>query len=690
MEDKIFKLSVYKKILSFSRPYMLVFIAALILSVLIVALELSVPVITRTIVDNHITARYYIIDSEKSDIPVSKFSSKARQLDETRFVIRHDHSNYIDSKSLSSLKNDGALSDKLYFLTESNEKIESAAIEGLRFIGNYAMLPVKRLDSLSREDLLLLRGRDLKTVVRLGSLILVFIVLSFGMTYAEVIMVTYGGQRVIHDIRMALYRHVTRLPMKYFDTHKSGQLVTRLTNDINNIEEFFSAVFINIFKDIFIITGIISVLLVLDLRLGLVALALMPLIIAVSMAFRMKMRQSFRRVRETLSVVNSRLGETITGISMIQLFNRQEKYQDKFAGDNHLYYKASTAQVFINSIFNPLISIIRFAGIGVIVFTGSHFVIGGALSLGTLIVFISYLEKFFQPIQDIAEKINIMQSAMASSERIFTLMEEEAEKDADSQITFEELMDKESDYFIEFDNVSFGYGDEPVLQNFSLKLKQGESVALVGHTGCGKTTVISLLSKLYTIQAGAIRINGVNIDNIPLSVLRKILGVVQQDVTLFSDTVRKNILLDIDNENALDKVCEYTNCSRFIAKLPEGYDTVLSEEGMSLSFGERQLISFARVMAYDPAVFVLDEATSNIDTETELLIQDALNRILMNRTSIVIAHRLSTIKHCDRIIVMSHGKIIEEGTHSALLEQRGIYHRLYLLQYKKHLEKSDI
>jgi len=280
-----------------------------------------------------------------------------------------------------------------------------------------------------------------------------------------------------------------------------------------------------------------------------------------------------------------------------------------------------------------------------------------------------------------------MQSAMASSERIFSLLDEGTEYDTDSTLTYDDLMSRSSEYFIEFDNVTFGYSDnEPVLKNFSMKVRRGESVALVGHTGCGKTTTISLLSRLYSVTTGEIRVQGIPVNTIPLAVLRQVLGVVQQDVTLFSDTIQKNILLSADGGTEyLDQVCEYTNCSRFICNLPDGYDTVLSEEGMSLSFGQRQLISFARVIAYDPDVFILDEATSNIDTETELLIQDALNRILENKTSIVIAHRLSTIKHCDRIIVMRHGEIIEQGKHDSLIEKQGTYYRLYKLQYENIL-----
>ncbi|MFW5808726.1 MAG: ABC transporter ATP-binding protein, partial [Spirochaetota bacterium] len=561
---------------------------------------------------------------------------------------------------------------------------DPAAYVGLQRHGRFGIMPVKMLDSLPHHMLVKLRRDDLRAVAVLGSVIILCIVLSFGLTYAGVILVTSGGQNVIHDMRMALYSHVSMLPMRYFDTHKSGKIVTRLTNDINNIEEFFTAVFINIFKDIFILTGIISVLIVLNPRLGGVTLLLMPVIIAVSLGFRVRMRRAFRRVREALASVNARLSETITGATVIQQFNRQDRYNEKFVSDNNAYFKASENQVFVNSLFNPIISFIRFAGLGIIVYIGSRFVIGGALSLGTLIVFISYLEKFFQPIQDIAEKINIMQSAMASSERIFDLLDEPEEPDADPALTFEKLMSRESEYLIEFDNVTFAYNDdEPVLKNFTLKICHGESVALVGHTGCGKTTVISLLSRLYPVENGTIRIQGVDIRTVPLAVLRRAIGVVQQDVTLFSDTVRRNILLGRSESSAeLDTVCEYTNCSGFIEKLPDGFDTVLSEEGMSLSFGERQLISFARVISYDPDIFVLDEATSNIDTETEILIQDTLNRILENKTSIVIAHRLSTIKHCDRIVVMHHGEIIEQGTHTELLNRRETYYRLYLLQYR--------
>jgi ATP-binding cassette subfamily B multidrug efflux pump len=692
VEGEIFKAGLFSKMLRFAKPYKFYFLGALLLAILGVSFELTVPIITSHIVDTNITARYHIIESEKYTYLADEKNSPFIKLSQNVIALRHDKLERVTKATLEKLKKDGEYSEELYFITKTTTEILNTPPALSQRVGGWTVVRIEDLDKLTRSEIVILRKTDLIQVVYLGLVIIALIVFSFILTYIEILLITHAGQSVIHDMRIALYSHVVHLPMKYFDTHKSGKTVTRLTNDINNIEEFFTSVFITIFKDITILTGIVSVLLILDFKLGLVTLLLLPLMIVISMLFRMRMRKSFRQMREAQSTVNARISETITGMNIIQLYNREKIYNRKFKNDSHTFLNAAKGQVQINSFFNMLISFVRFSGMGIIIYFGSRFVVGGALSLGTLIIFISYLEKFFQPIQDIAEKINIMQNAMASSERIFQLFDEKIEENPVSNtITFEDLVEKESEYFIEFQNVTFSYvKGETVLKNFSLQIKKGESVALVGHTGCGKTTVISLLSNLYKIEEGRILINGVDLARIPLEVLRKLLGVVQQDVTLFSDTVKSNILLGLDDEQGLlSTVCDYTNCTNFIAKLPQGYDTVLSEEGMSLSFGERQLISFARVIAYDPSIFVLDEATSNIDTETELLIQDTLTRILENRTSIVIAHRLSTIKHCNRIIVMKQGEIIEKGTHLELLAREGYYYRLYLLQYKNQLESNN-
>jgi len=407
------------------------------------------------------------------------------------------------------------------------------------------------------------------------------------------------------------------------------------------------------------------------------------------------MRKAYRKVRTAIARINAMLSENISGMDVIQLFNREKKNYEKFSEQSHIYFLALHKQMFLNAIFGPCMHLLRLLSVALILFSGSKFIMMGALSAGTLVAFLAYIEKFFRPIQDISEKINLMQSAMASSERIFKLLDANTEEDNHHEGVVDvstEIPSKVKGE-IEFKNVWFAYeGDNWILQDFCLKIKPGEKFALVGPTGAGKTSVINILNRFYPIQKGTITIDGIDIMNIPLNALRKYIGVVQQDVFLFSGTVKDNIMLnksETAKEGELREVATYTNAYDFISKLPNKFDTELKEGGASISTGQKQLVSFSRVLAYNPQILVLDEATSNIDTETEILIQDALNKLMEDRTSIIVAHRLSTIQHCDKIVVLQKGIIKEIGSHQELLENRGIYYNLYLLQYRDQLKVEE-
>ncbi|MDA3900941.1 MAG: ABC transporter ATP-binding protein [Spirochaetes bacterium] len=682
----------YKKILFFVKPYRLFFVAALLFSVITVVCELAVPVLTRTAIDTYIGKRYYLVPSdEATGTPVTDYGDTVITLSSGELLINYGSISELSvNHRMQLLANEENM--KLYYLVHKS-MYEGKVTDDLIEKDDYFLIEFDRLRSLPREFVANLRANDIRMIVIIFLVVMGLTIVNFIFAYSEMIAITWASNHVIHDIRMKLFKSVIDLPITYFENHKTGKTVTRLTNDVENIQEFFAAVFINIIKDVAIIAGIIGVLIYIDRRLGLVTLAMLPLVAIISAVFRKKMRDSFARVREALAVVNGRLSETLSGIAIIQIFIRQKEFQKKFVADSKVYRKSSARQVFINSVFTPLISMIRYCGMGLIIYLGANDVARGIISLGTLVIFIAYLEKFFRPIQDIAEKIHIVQSALASADRIFPLMEEEPEYDNTTITSCEELLQKKAEHFVEFDNVWFAYrGEEWVLKDFSFTIAHGEVVALVGETGCGKSTVINLLSRLYGIQHGDIYINGINIRLISKKVLRKFIGVVQQNVTLFSDTVKYNILLgaDASERRSFEDVCNYTNCSSFIDRLPQKAQTVLSEDGRSLSFGERQLISFARIVAYNPQIFVLDEATSNIDSETEIAIQDALVKILKEKSSIVIAHRLSTIRHSDKIIVIDKGRIIESGSHTELIALKKNYYRLYVLQYKEHLAAEDI
>lgn len=695
MKKTFFDRDIYFRIISFARPHLVLFFFSLVLALLTVFFELAIPVLTRHVIDNYITIKYHKISmSENLKEEVYTGVDGVVMTGSGSIYVRSSTVNNLSKEALAIIRSEDLLSDEFYYLSTATGAERLALTSSFcKIDGDYTVVPIAKVKELSREERNILRRDDLNYVIKFGWMVLVFVVLNFFSTYGEILLVSYAGGKVIHGMRMALYNKVVNMPMSYFDNEMGGKIVTRLTNDIANVEEFFNAVFVNIFKDVLLLSGILGVLLFIDLRLGFFTLLLVPVVVFVSMTFRIRMRDAFRKVRETLSLVNSRLSETINGMNVIQIFNREKEYDRRFRQDNHDYYRASVFQVMVNAIFNPVISFIRFTGMGIVIYLGAKEVLAGMISLGTLVVFISYLEKFFQPIQDIAEKINIMQSAMASSERIFALMDEEKEVDREGNLfTPNDIIDSHNDAYIQFKDVSFSYnGVDQVFSDFNLTIKQGESVALVGATGCGKTTIINLLSRMYLIDRGAITIKGVNINDIPKKKLRSLIGVVQQNVTLFADTVANNILLGKDLKNdRLEAICRESNCLPFIKKLSQGADTVLSEGGMSISFGERQLVSFARILVYDPEIFILDEATANIDIHTEQLIQETLDRILKKKTSIVVAHRLSTIQHCDRIIVMDKGCIVEQGSHSELLAKKGRYYRLYLLQYKEHIDDEDL
>ena len=506
---------------------------------------------------------------------------------------------------------------------------------------------------------------------------------GFFFNYLQVYLLSYVGQRVIHNMRTTLYDKVMHLPLSFFDKNPTGRLVTRLTNDMENLNELYTSVLVSFFKDVFLLGGIIIMMIRLDLKVSLMVFITIPIIVWVSIVFRKKSRKAYRLVRTRLAVINSSLSENISGMRIIQIFAQEERKKEEFSKYNEAHLDASMKELFIFAIFRPSMDLIYSFGLALLIWFAGGAVLKGQMPFGVLFAFINYLEQFFHPIYDLSEKFNIMQSAMASSERIFQLMDETISSDSRNEASTEypEITGK-----IEFENVWFSYtGDEDwVLRDVSFVINPGETVAFVGSTGSGKTTIISLIARLYEIQKGRILIDSVDIKDIPVSHLRNQISAVLQDVFLFTGDIKSNIRLDNDeiSDEKIEAVAKFVNADRFINKLPKAYDANVEENGATFSSGERQLLAFARALAYEPKILILDEATSNIDTQTELLIQDAITRVIQNRTTIVVAHRLSTIQHADNIIVLHKGKIREMGRHDELLSQKGIYHNLYLLQYK--------
>lgn len=511
---------------------------------------------------------------------------------------------------------------------------------------------------------------------------LLTIIAGFVFNYLQVYLLFYTGQKIIYNMRQELFSHLLRLSLSFFDKNPVGRLVTRVTNDMENLNEMYTAVLVNLFKDIFLLLGIIVIMLKMNWQVALVSFSVIPLIVLSAALFRKESRKAYRLVRVKLAKINATLSENISGMKIIQIFNRENFKYDEFVGINSEHKKASMRELFVFAVFRPSMDLIYSLALALLIWYGGGKVLRGLLPFGVLFAFVNYIDQFFKPINDLSEKFNILQSAMASAERIFLLLDqEETIKNPGNPISIDKIEGK-----IEFKNVWFAYeGENWVLKDVSFTINPGETAAFVGATGAGKTSIINLITRLYDIQKGEILIDGKNIKEVDKYELRSKVGVVLQDVFLFTGDIKGNIRLnneEITDEKLLE-VSRFVNADGFIENLPQKYEEKVMERGATFSSGQRQLLAFARALAFDPSILVLDEATSNIDTETELLIQDTIKKLIKDRTTIVIAHRLSTIQHADNIIVMHKGQVREMGKHQELLDKKGMYYDLYLLQYKE-------
>lgn len=493
------------------------------------------------------------------------------------------------------------------------------------------------------------------------------------------------GQKVMMDLRMELFSHIQTLPVSFFDKNPVGRLVTRLTNDIAAIGELFSAGIIVVIGDVFIIVGIIVTMFLLNVKLALVALCVLPAMFAISIFFSRKIKIAFREIKRKLAHINSYLNENITGMETIQLFNREKKNYETFDSVNKDYLHEQVRYVRYYAIFQPALNIMNALSVALILWYGAIRYFSNDLTLGILVAFFAYIQGIFDPIRDIVEKYNIFQGAVASTERVFGLMKESPENDYDKLTFSKGKALQKVEGRVEFKDVWFTYNNSDyVLKGLSFKIEAGQSLAIVGATGSGKTSVTNVLTRLYEIDKGAVLLDNRNIQNINKTQLRQIVGMISQDIFLFSGTIRDNISLfnSISDKRILETINEL-GLTHFINRMPYGLDTKVAERGLNLSAGERQFISFARILTYDPDILILDEATSNIDPVSEILIQDAIHKITEDRSSIIISHRLSTILNCDHILVLKHGEKVEEGTHETLMRTKGLYSQLYKLYLRK-------
>ena len=530
-------------------------------------------------------------------------------------------------------------------------------------------------------------ARDTGMLTTLAGLYFAALLLEFLADYGQALLTTLIGQRVMYDLRLAVFGHLQRLSITYYDTHPVGRLMTRVTGDIETLNELFSAGLVTIFGDLFTLAAIMALMLATDWRLALVAFAVIPLVWLTATVFRRQVREAFRDIRTRLARLNSFLQEHLSGMRLVQLFSREAAAARKFDDLNRDHLAAHLRSITVYAVFFPVIEVLTAVALALLLYYGGLRAISGTLTVGVLAAFIQLTRRFFQPLQDLSEKVNLFQAAMASSERVFQLLDEPvAVREAARPTPLANPVRGE----LRFEGVWFRYSETGpwVLRDVSFTAAPGRTVALVGHTGAGKSTIISLLLRFYDPVEGRITVDGVDIRELSMATLRGLIGFVQQDLFLFTGDILHNLTLDapITPEQAA-LAAGRVGADRFIARLPEGYGHVLGERGRSLSVGERQLLSFARALARDPRILVLDEATSSVDAEGEALIQAALGELMAGRTSVIVAHRLSTILHADEILVLHHGEVRERGTHRALLAQRGLYERLYQLQLRGDEER---
>ena len=663
-----------KRLLTYLKPHKKTMFAATLLVLLIIVVELYRPIIIGDAIDKYINGYYqpYMICQE--DTPGSvpyKDLYLTRQLEEAA-KLQGDCGVGLNVNTFYQI----ILYEDRYYMAEelTYEESQFLAEADAQALSEY----VKSATLLNKEDLKALRHYDFTGVLWAAGLYLFVMIAGFALNAINTWILQKMGQKIIYTLREEVFSHIHSLSLGFFNTTPVGKLVTRVSNDTESVNELFTTILIRLFKNIVKILGYAVVMISYSLQMALVSFLLLPVVGVLTFIFRALSRKAYQLTRNKITELNTFLSEHLSGMRLIQIFAREEQKYDEFSNKSMELYRANWREVMTFAIFRPSIYFVSIIAMVIVIGTGSYSVLEGTLSLGTLFIFITYISSFFEPIQELAEQFGTLQSALASAEKIFSILDENPKIVNPSRPVEVNLQGR-----IEFKNVWFAYEKEDyVLKDVSFTIRPGEKVAFVGATGAGKSSILNLIGRYYDIQKGEILIDGVNIKDIDTDVLRGAIGQVQQDVFLFTGDIKSNISLD--NENiTLEEIkhaAQVVNAHTFIEKMPDTYDAPVTERGSTLSAGQRQLISFARTLAYKPSILVLDEATANIDTETESLITQALEKLMEGRTTIMVAHRLSTIQHADKIIVLDHGLIKESGSHQELLAQGGLYKNLYDLQ----------
>ena len=658
-----------KRLLSYLKPHKFVMTAATVLVLFIIVVELYRPIIIGDAIDNFINGYYrpYVLANEDDrEVITWNGLDLTRKTDEELSLLPEStecyqiflyHDSYYMAESITP-------SECTRLRDADNEYLENYVQNGAPLLG--------------REELKELRTYDFVGILRAALLYLLMLLIGFILNYMDTWMLQKMGQKIVYQMREEVFTHIHSLSLTFFNSTPVGKLVTRVSNDTEAINELFSSILVKLFKNTVKIAGYAVVMISIDVRMAGLSFLLLPVVTFLTFLFQILSRKAYQITRTKITDLNTFLSEHISGMRLIQIFAREEAKYKQFKGKSQELFEANWREVMIFAIFRPAIYLTSILAMVIVIGGGSYWVLQGTLSLGTLFIFISYISSFFEPIQDLAEQFGTLQSSLASAEKIFSVLDVKPEITSPASPVPVQIKGR-----IEFRHVWFAYEkDDYVLKDVSFVIEPGQKIAFVGATGAGKSSILNLIGRYFDIQKGEILIDGVNIRDIDTDVLRRAIGQVQQDVFIFTGDIKNNISLN-NEEISLEQIqtaAQTVGADSFIQKLPGGYDEPVTERGSTLSAGQRQLLSFARTLAYDPTILVLDEATANIDTETESLITKALERLMEGRTTIMVAHRLSTIQHADKIIVMHHGEIREQGSHQELLHKNGLYRKLYDLQ----------
>ena len=655
-----------KRLLSYLKPHKWVMTLATVLVLFIIAVELYRPIIVGNAIDQYINGYYHpYVEADVSASDAVNWNG---------LVLSRDQAvSKADSASFYQI----FLWKDHYYMAENLTRAECTALQNAdtSVLKNYVREGAQKLTS---NDLKVLRQNDFKGILKAGILFLLLLFSGFFLNLADTWLLQKMGQQIVYKLREETFTHIHSLSLSFFNTTPVGKLVTRVSNDTEAVNELFSTILVKLFKNVVKIIGYAVVMLSINVKMAGISFLLLPLVAILTFVFRHLSRKAYQITRNKITELNTFLSEHISGMKLIQIFAREKEKYSEFEGKSMELYRANFREIMTFAIFRPSIYLVSVIAMILVIRTGSLSVLNGSLSLGTLFVFITYISSFFEPIQELSEQLGTLQSSIASAEKIFSVLDVKPEIVSPADPAPVNILGE-----IEFRHVWFAYEEENyILKDVSFVIHPGEKAAFVGATGAGKSTILNLIGRYFDIQKGQILIDGIDIHEIDLDVLRSAIGQVQQDVFIFTGDIKSNISLNNEaiSPDDVRRAAEIVNADPFIQKLPHGYDEPVTERGSTLSAGQRQLLSFARTLAYDPKILVLDEATANIDTETETLITQALARLMDGRTTIMVAHRLSTIQHADKIIVMHHGEIKESGTHQELLAKDGLYKKLYELQ----------